>query len=371
MGKFFGGLQKETSSSLATKLLQKMLNAYSLDPSRIDQVILGNVLTAGAGQNVARQVQLQAHLPVTGTALTINQVCGSSLKALHLAQSALLLQDAQVVVAGGTESMTQAPGLVRRKNKKEFDLSKVQDDITADGLTDASSQQLMGVTAENLVTKYQLTRQQQDEFALASHQKAAEAGQQGHFAAEIIPVNDLTQDETIRPQTNLTGLAQLPPVFLKHGSVTAGNASPYSDAAALLVLTTAQNAQAYHWPMLARLVAFQEVGYAPELMGYAPVVAIQKLLQRQHQTIADIDLFEVNEAFAAQALVVQQELQIPTRKYNISGGALALGHAVGASGARIMTTLVHNLQRLHLRRGLAALCVGGGQGLALEIECLR
>lgn len=371
MGKFFGGLQKETSSSLATKLLQKMLTAYSLDPSRIDQVILGNVLTAGAGQNVARQVQLQAHLPVTGTALTINQVCGSSLKALRLAQSALLLQDAQVVVAGGTESMTQVPGLVRRKNKKEFDLSKVQDDITADGLTDASTQQLMGVTAENLVTKYQLTRQQQDEFALASHQKAVEAGQQGHFAAEIIPVNDLTQDETIRPQTNLTSLAQLPPVFLKHGSVTAGNASPYSDAAALLVLTTAQNAQAYHWPMLARLVAFQEVGYAPELMGYAPVVAIQKLLQRQHQTIADIDLFEVNEAFAAQALVVQQELQIPTRKYNISGGALALGHALGASGARIMTTLVHNLQRLHLRRGLAALCVGGGQGLALEIECLR
>ncbi|NVY96756.1 thiolase family protein [Lactobacillus sp. DCY120] len=369
-GKFWGGLATETALSMTTKLVQQTLSQNKIAADQIDQVILGNVLAAGNKQNLARQVQLRAQLPQHGTALTINQVCGSGLKAVRLAQSALLLGDAQVVLAGGVESMSHAPGLVERLDKQNFAQEQIQDSLWIDGLNDAFQGYPMGQTAENLVAKYHWTRQQQDAYALRSQQLAAQAQKEGAFSAEILAINELSEDETLRPSTTLVGLSQLPPAFSPEGSVTAGNSSPLSDAAAVVLLTTASYAQRQGWQPLARLVAYQESGYCPELMGYTPVLAIRQLLQKQKQTVADIDLFEVNEAFSAQALTVLKELDIPEDCYNPVGGALALGHALGASGARILTTLVHQLQQQKKQRGIAALCIGGGQAVAMEVEAL-
>ncbi|UQS81756.1 thiolase family protein [Bombilactobacillus folatiphilus] len=371
IGKFQGSLKNLSAVDLATQLAQQILIREQFDPQLIDQVILGNVLSTGLGQNLARQVQLNAGLPVAGTALTLNQVCGSGLKALRVAQGALTLGDAKFVLAGGVESMSQAPGFVRRNGKQSFDQSEVIDSLFYDGLNDAFGQYPMGVTAENLNQQYHLTRQQLDEYALLSQQKATQAQTAGHFDAEIIPFASLSQDEVLRPQTTLDALTNLKPVYQAKGSVTAGNSSPLSDGASLLMLTTAQQAQALQLTPLARIVAYQESGYQPELMGYTPVLAIQQLLAQQQQKVEQIDLFEVNEAFASQSLVVQQEVGIAPSQYNIDGGALALGHPLGASGARIVTTLLHQLQRTHQCLGIAALCVGGGQGLAIEVENLQ
>lgn len=370
-GKFQGSLKDLTAVQLATQLCQQILVKEKIAPQLIQQVILGSVLTAGGGQNIARQVQLDAGLDVAGTAMTINQVCGSGLKAVRLAQSALMLGDAQVVLAGGVESMSQAPAVAARLTKQDFAVDDWQDTLFNDGLTDAFSQQPMGITAENLNRKYHLTRQQLDHFALQSQQKAAQAQAAGWFDEEILPITELLADETVRPQTTLAALQQLSPAFQAEGLVTPGNASPLSDGASLLVLTTTNTARINHWQPLAKITAYQEVGYQPQLMGYAPVIAIQKLLAQKQQTVAEIDLFEVNEAFSSQALLVQQELQIADSQYNITGGALALGHPLGSSGARILTTLIHNLQRTHQHRGIAALCIGGGQAVALEVENLQ
>ncbi|MBA1434785.1 thiolase family protein [Bombilactobacillus bombi] len=370
-GKFWGQLQPLNSVQLASRLVQAMFKQLEFSPQIIDQVILGNVLATGAGQNLARQVQINTGLPQSGTAMTINQVCGSSLKALRLAQAALLMGDSQAVLAGGVESMSNAVAFAPRTAKNEFQITAWQDSLQEDGLKDAFGHYAMGKTAENLAQKYHITRQQQDQYACQSQQRAALAAKQGWFNKEILPINDLQLDEPVRPNTNLEVLGQLSSVYQANGSVTAGNSSPLSDGASALILMTESKAQALGIKPLARICGYQEVGYRPDLMGYTPVIALQKLLEQKHQQVSDIDLFEVNEAFAAQALVVQQKLQINNDKYNISGGALALGHALGSSGSRIVTTLVHNLQRRRQQYGIAALCIGGGQGIALEVENLQ
>jgi acetyl-CoA C-acetyltransferase len=336
----------------------------------VDQVILGNVLSAGLGQNIARQVQVNAGLGIDGSAMTVNQVCGSGLKAIRLAQSAVLLNDARVAIAGGVESMSGAPAFARRTGKTTFDVNNWGDTLFNDGLTDAFEDYAMGVTAENLNRMFHLQRCQLDEYALDSQRKAAWAWQAGWFDDEVVPVNALTRDETMRPESTLEILSGLPPVYQHGGMVTAGNASPVSDGASMVVVTTARMARELGLAPLARIVGYCEAGYQPGLMGYTPILAIRKLLERCGQGVCDIDLFEVNEAFASQAIVVQQELGIDAARYNISGGALALGHALGSSGTRIVTTLIHNLRRIGARRGIAALCIGGGQAIAMEVESL-
>ncbi len=370
-GKFWGQLQPFSSAQLASQLVTKMLAVTNFEKNIIDQVILGNVLSSGTGQNLARQVQLNAGLEPTGSAMTVNQVCGSGLKAIRLAQEALVMNDARAVIAGGVESMSNAPGFVPRSGKNEFLQQSIHDSLQEDGLQDDFGHYAMGVTAETLAQKFQISRKQQDQYALQSQKRAAKASQTGDFDQEILKISPLNYDEPVRPHTDLQTLGKLPPVYQKQGSVTAGNSSPLSDGASALLLMKAETAQAAGMLPLARITAYQEVGYYPELMGYAPVIAIQKLLAKQHQQVSDIDLFEVNEAFAVQALVVQQELQIAPERYNVSGGALALGHALGSSGSRIVTTLVHNLIRTRQQYGIAALCIGGGQAIALEVENLQ
>ncbi|AXX64886.1 thiolase family protein [Bombilactobacillus bombi] len=369
-GKFWGQLQPLNSVQLASQLVKQILNRVAINSQMIDQVILGNVLATGAGQNIARQVQLNAGLDQSKTAMTINQVCGSGLKAIRLAQAALVMGDAQAAIAGGVESMSNAPAFAARISKNNF-ANEWQDSLQEDGLKDAFGHYAMGVTAENLAQKFHITRQQQDKYAWQSQQRASFAQEQGWFNDEIIPVVNLNYDEPVRSNSTLESLAKLKPVYQTQGSVTAGNSSPLSDGASALILMTKKQAQKLQLQPLAQIVGYQEVGYRPDLMGYTPVIAIQNLLAQTHQQVSDIDLFEVNEAFAAQALVVQQELGIDNQRYNISGGALALGHALGSSGSRIVTTLVHNLKRTRQQYGIAALCIGGGQAIALEVENLQ
>lgn len=370
IGRFGGALSRLDSTRLATLLCQGVVRSCGVDPRVVDQVILGNVIAAGEGQNVARQVQLNAGFDMAGTAMSVNQVCGSGLKAVRLAQSALLMGDASVVVAGGVESMSNAPALARRTGKKSFDTTALDDSLFEDGLNDAFHGYPVGHTAENLAVRFHLNRAQIDEYALSSQQRAAQASESGCFDEEIIPVAGLHRDEAIRPDTTLEALESLKPVYDSDGTVTAGNASPISDGASVLILTTAARARELGMDVLARITGYAESGYKPELMGYTPVLAVRRLLARSGQDIDDIDLFEVNEAFASQALVVRRELGIKPECYNVSGGAIALGHPLGASGARILTTLIHGLWRLGLRRGIAALCVGGGQAIAMEVECV-
>jgi acetyl-CoA C-acetyltransferase len=369
-GKFRGGLSDLDAVQLASRLVHRVMGNLDIDPDTIDQVILGNVLSTGLGQNIARQVQINAGLSVNGTAMTVNQVCGSGLKAVRLAQSAVMMGDAQVALAGGVESMSQAPAFAPRTGKKSFDTDRWRDTLFNDGLNDAFEDYAMGVTAENLNRMFDLHREQLDDFALRSQHKAARAWESGWFDDEIVTVNNLAVDEVMRPQSDMATLSGLPPVYQDDGMVTAGNASPLSDGSSVVLVTTTGKAHEMGLTPLAAITGYCEVGYQPGLMGYTPVLAIRRLLERNRQDIADIDVFEVNEAFASQALVVQHELGIAEEKYNVSGGALALGHALGSSGTRILTTLIHNLRRLNKHTGLAALCIGGGQAIAMEVENL-
>lgn len=369
-GKFWGQLQPFNSYQLASQLVTKMLAVINFDKRIIDHVILGNVLSSGSGQNLARQVQINSGLELTGSAMTVNQVCGSGLKAIRLAQEALVMDDAHAVIAGGVESMSNAPAFLKRSGKNDFLQQPIYDSLQKDGLQDDFGHYAMGVTAEKLAQRFQISRKKQDQYALLSQKRATKAMQAGYFDQEILKLAQLSCDEPVRPQTNLQALSSLPPVYQGNGSVTAGNSSPLSDGASALLLMKEATARSAGMLPLARITAYQETGYYPELMGYAPVVAIQKLLESQNQQVSDIDLFEVNEAFAVQALVVQQELQLSSERYNVSGGALALGHALGSSGSRIVTTLIHNLIRTHQQYGIAAICIGGGQAIALEVENL-
>ncbi|WP_413476057.1 acetyl-CoA C-acetyltransferase [Latilactobacillus fuchuensis] len=377
IGKFGGQLASLTAVELGTIAAKAAIETAGISAEQIDQAIFGNVLQAGSGQNVARQIALKSGLRQSSTAMTINEVCGSGLKALRLAQSAILMGDAEIVLVGGTESMSNAPYLnTGMRFGTQFGHQTVVDSISSEGLNDAFNQQPMGITAENVAAKYQVTRQMQDEFALKSHQKAAHAATEGWFADEIVPVTiqtrkqtiEVTQDEAIRPTTTLAAMAKLRSAFQTDGTVTAANASGINDGASALIVMTKDKAEALGLVYQATLGAYQEVGIDPNYMGVSPVTAIEQLLTKTGQTKEAIDLFEINEAFAASSLAVQQTLGLDPAKVNVAGGAVALGHPIGASGARIVTTLINQLRRTQQTTGIASLCIGGGLGVAYEIQ---
>lgn len=376
IGKMGRQLADYSAVQLGTIAAKAAIHQAGIEPKNIDQAIVGNVLQAGSGQNVARQISLNSGLPVTSTAMTINQVCGSGIKAIRLAQSAILLGDADTILVGGTESMSNVPYLLpdmRRGTK--YGERKVLDGIEHDALQDVFTQELMGTTAENVAAKYHVSRAEQDAFSLRSHQRAVAATQAGHFNNELVAVTasgkstvQITQDEAIRPDTSLEALSHLKPAFKTGGTVTAGNSAGLNDGASMLVLMSKDAADAAGLKYLAVLDGYQEVGIDPSIMGYAPYYAVSRLLEKQGKTITDFDRYELNEAFAAQSVAVARDLKIPDDRLNVNGGAIALGHPVGASGARIVTTLVHDLQREQLQSGMAAICIGGGMGIALSVH---
>ena len=378
IGKFGGQFASISAVELGTTVAKSAIEKGKVDPSLIDTVIFGQVLQAGIGQNPARQVALNSGLPHTSTALTVNEVCGSGLKSILLAAQAIRLGDAKIVLAGGMENMSLAPHLFPNRFATKNGNCTMIDALFHDGLTDAFSNEAMGITAENLVEKYGFTRQQLDEFAAQSQQKAYQAQQNGAFDKEITPIEltnkktkqvvTINKDEFIRPETTVESLSSLRPAFKKDGVVTAGNSSGINDGAAALILTTREVANTLNLPILATLTGYAEAGVDPSIMGIGPVPAIEKLIQRTHIPLDRVDLFELNEAFAAQSLAVIKDLKINPEKVNVHGGAIALGHPIGASGARIVVTLIHALQQRQLQTGIASLCVGGGMGVALSLK---
>ena len=378
IGKFGGQFSSISAVELGTAAAKSAIEKGKVDPTLIDTVIFGQVLQAGLGQNPARQVALNSGLPHTSTALTVNEVCGSGLKSILLAAQAIRLGDAKIVLAGGMENMSLAPHLLQNRFATKNGNCTMIDALFHDGLTDAFSNEAMGITAENLVEKYGFTRQQLDEFAAQSQQKAYQAQQNGAFDKEITPIEitnkktkqvvAIDKDEFIRPETTVESLSSLRPAFKTDGVVTAGNSSGINDGAAALILTTREVANTLNLPILATLTGYAEAGVDPSIMGIGPVPAIEKLIQRTHIPLDRVDLFELNEAFAAQSLAVIKDLKINPEKVNVHGGAIALGHPIGASGARIVVTLIHALQQRQLQTGIASLCVGGGMGVALSLK---
>jgi len=378
IGSFNGSLAGTPATALGATVIRQLLADTGIKSSQIDEVIMGQALTAGCGQNPARQASIQAGLPHEVPALTINKVCGSGLKALHLASQAIRLGDADIIIAGGQENMSQAPHVVpnSRNGQRLGDWSMI-DSMIKDGLWDAFNDYHMGITAENLVEKYQLTRSQLDEFAALSQQKAEAAQQSGKFANEIVPVEIpqrkgdpiiFAEDEQIRPGTTSDSLSKLRPAFKKDGTVTAGNASTLNDGAAAVMLCSAEKAQELGLTPLARITSYANAGVDPAIMGIGPVAATNRCLQKAGWTIDQLDLIEANEAFAAQSLAVTKELEWNLDKVNVNGGAIALGHPIGASGCRVLVTLLHEMISRDANKGLATLCIGGGQGVALAIE---
>ena len=378
IGKFGGQFASISAVELGTAVAKSAIEKGKINPTLIDTVIFGQVLQAGVGQNPARQVALNSGLPHTSTALTVNEVCGSGLKSILLAAQAIRLGDAKIVLAGGMENMSLAPHLLQNRFATKNGNCTMIDALFHDGLTDAFSNEAMGITAENLVEKYGFTRQQLDEFAAQSQQKAYQAQQSGAFNEEITPIEitnkktkqmlTIDKDESIRPETTVESLSSLRPTFKKDGIVTAGNSSGINDGAAALILTTREVANTLNLPILATLTGYAEAVVDPSIMGIGPVPAIEKLIQRTHIPLDRVDLFELNEAFAAQSLAVIKDLKINPEKVNVHGGAIALGHPIGASGARIVVTLIHALQQRQLQAGIASLCVGGGMGVALSLK---
>lgn len=377
VGSFGGSLSKMPASAICAQVITGLLKQISLSPEHIDEVILGQVLTAGLGQNPARQASIAANIPFTVPALTINKVCGSGLKAVQLAYQAILCQDAEIVIAGGQENMSLAPHVLpqSRQGQRMGDWA-LKDSMIVDGLWDAFNNYHMGQTAENIVSKFHISREDQDAFALASQQKAEKALKENRFASEIIPIEikvgkDETQqfakDEYPR-STSIEKLSQLRPAFDKAGTVTAGNASGINDGAAVVIVASSAACKKYHLKPLARIVAAASAGVDPAIMGTGPIPASRKCLEKAGWSVNDLDLIEANEAFAAQALCVNRELAFDANKVNVNGGAIALGHPIGASGARILVSLLHEMQRRDVDKGLATLCIGGGQGMALAIE---
>lgn len=369
LGKFGGALKDVSAVELGKIVVKEALARAQIDGELVDEVIFGNVLAAGLGQNPARQIALKAGLPQKVAATTINMVCGSGLKAVCLGASMIKAGDAQVVVCGGSENMSAAPYLLpSMRFGTRLNDSQVIDSLIHDGLQDAFSGEHMGLTAERVATQFKISRQVQDGFALTSQLKAQKAQTAGRFEAEIVPLAQLASDETIRYDTSLEKLAKLKPVFKTNGTVTAGNAAGLNDGAAALVLMAKEVAQARGLDYLAEIKAYANVGLDPQVMGLGPIEAVKKLLVKSNLQLADFDLIEANEAFAAQALAVLDQLQLDASKVNVNGGSLALGHPLGASGARILVTLLYELKRRQANLGLATLCVGGGQGVALAVE---
>ncbi len=378
IGRFHGALASVTAAELGQQVIATLLKQTSLDPGLIDEVIMGQVLTAGCGQNPARQAAVAAGVPYSVPASTLNMVCGSGLKAIIQAAQAIQSGAAEIMIAGGQESMSQSPYLLPdARGGCRLGHSQLMDSVIHDGLWDAFNDYHMGITAENLADEYHISRADQDAFALQSQHKAVAAQQQGAFRAEITPVavaqgkgetQVISEDEQPRADSSAERLARLHPAFKKDGSVTAGNASSLNDGAAAVLLMSASRAAALGLPVLARLTGSGTAGVDPAVMGIGPVTASRKALQQAGWMLDEVDLIEANEAFAAQALAVGKALNWQPERVNVNGGAIALGHPIGASGCRILVTLIHALHQRELKRGLATLCVGGGMGVALAVE---
>ena len=376
VGSFLGHFATTPAHELGRVAIQAALQDAGVDPAEVDEVILGQVLTAGQGQNPARQASIGAGLPKEVPAWSVQQVCGSGLRSVAVAAQSIQAGDAKIIVAGGQENMSMSPhAQALRAGQKMGDLSFV-DTMIKDGLTDVFNGYHMGITAENLAEKYQITREEQDVFATASQNKAEAARREGKFATEIAPVTVkgrkgdvvVDQDEFIREGVVVASLAGLRPAFKKEGSVTAANSSGLNDGAAAIVVMSAEEAKRRGSPVLAKIKSWASTGVDPSIMGIGPVTASQKALEKAGWKFADLDLVEANEAFAAQALAVGKELGWDASKVNVNGGAIAIGHPIGASGARILTTLLHEMQRRDAKKGLATLCVGGGMGVAMCVE---
>ncbi|WP_284456068.1 acetyl-CoA C-acetyltransferase [Alloalcanivorax xenomutans] len=378
VGAFQGSLANLPATALGEAVVRKLLADTGVAADQISEVILGQVLTAGAGQNPARQTAINAGLPQQVPALTINKVCGSGLKAVHLGSQAIRCGEADIIIAGGQENMSLAPYVLpKARTGLRMGHASLVDSMIQDGLWDAFNDYHMGITAENLAEKYGVTREEQDTFAAASQAKALAAIESGRFKDEITPVTIpqrksdpkvFDTDEQPRAGTTAETLAGLRPAFKKDGTVTAGNASTLNDGGAAVMLMSEARARELGLPILARLAGQASAGVDPAIMGIAPVSATRRCLERAGWTLDQVDLIEANEAFAAQALSVGKELEWDAEKVNVNGGAIALGHPIGASGCRILVTLLHEMQRRDVKRGLATLCIGGGQGVALAVE---
>jgi len=377
VGKFNGAIGKVPAADLGAQMIRALLIRSQLQPEQISEVILGQVLTAGVGQNPARQALIRAGLPDSVPGMTIGKVCGSGLKATHLAAQAIKCGDADIVIAGGQENMSASPHVLQgSRDGFRMGDAKLVDSMIVDGLWDVYNNYHMGMTAENVAKKYEISRREQDEFAAASQQKAEAAQKAGRFKAEIVPIEIASRkattlfdtDEYIRAGTTVDALSELKPAFAKDGTVTAGNASGINDGAAAVVMMSARRASELGLKPLASIRAYSSAGVDPKLMGLGPVPASQLCLKKAGWTHQDLDLMEINEAFAAQAIAVNRQMGWDTAKINVNGGAIAIGHPIGASGCRILVTLLHEMIRRDAHKGLASLCIGGGMGVALAIE---
>ena len=379
VGRFQGALESFSAPQLGALVVRAAMERAGVDPAAVDECVMGCVLQAGLGQNPARQAAIHGAIPARAGAFTVNEVCGSGLRAVALAAQAIQTGNAQVVVAGGMESMTNAPYLLpKARGGYRMGNGTVVDAMVQDGLWEAYKGFHMGVGAEMIAEKYGITREDQDAFAVQSHRRAAEATVVGYFRGEILPVEipggrgvetwELDADEAIRPETTVQSLARLKPAFKEGGTVTAGNAPPVSDGAAALVVASMERARELALAPMATIRAEATAGREPEWFGLAPIDAVRKLVRRVGWTLDEVDLWELNEAFSVQALAVIRELEIDPAKVNVNGGAVALGHPIGASGARVLTTLLHAMERRGKKKGIAALCLGGGNGVALAVE---
>lgn len=378
IGNFGGALGSCSAVDLGRLAAVEAIKRSGVHPDLIEEAIIGSVLAAGLGQNVARQVALKAGMQVSSSAMSLNQVCGSGLRAVSLAAQIIQAGDSEIMLAGGTESMSNAPYLLSKARwGYRMGNDALVDSMVNDGLWDVFNNYHMGITAENVAEKWNITREQQDEFALESQKRAEAAIRSGRFKDEIIPVSIpqrkgepivMESDEFPRFGSTMEGLMKLKPAFLRNGTVTAGNASGINDGAAMVVLMSSEAAKEKGIKPLARILSYGYSGVEPELMGIGPITACRKALQKAGLMVKDLDLIEVNEAFAAQSIAVMQELELPAEKTNVNGGAIALGHPIGASGTRILVTLLHELQKREARYGMATLCIGGGQGTAVILE---
>ena len=377
IGSFGGSLKDIPAATLGAEVVKKSLEEINLSPTLVDEVIFGNVLGAGLGQNIARQIAIFAGIPQEKSAFVVNKVCGSGLKSVVLGAQSILLGDNDIVVCGGVENMSAAPYYTKdARFGAKLGNFELEDSIIHDGLTDAFENYHMGITAENIAEQFAISRKQQDEFAVLSQQKASTAIEKGKFSNEIVPITIKTRkeekvfdtDEFIRPSTNLESLAKLRPAFKKDGTVTAGNASGINDGAACVILMSEKRASELGINILGFIDGYATAGLDNKVMGLGPIPATRKVLDKLNLTTDDIDLFELNEAFAAQSIAVLNELNLDTSKVNINGGAIALGHPIGASGCRILVSLVHELINENKNRGLCSLCIGGGQGISVVIS---
>ena len=377
VGKFGGSLAGVPAADLGARVIKALLAATGVDGAQVSEVLMGQVLTAGCGQNPARQASIRAGLPDTVPAMTVGKVCGSGLKATHLAAQAIRCGDADIVIAGGQENMSASPHLLPG-SRDGFRLgdAKLQDSMIVDGLWDVYNNYHMGVTAENIARQYDISRREQDEFAANSQQKAEAAQKAGRFRDEIVPVDIVSKKATVRFETDeyirhgatVEALGELKPAFSKDGTVTAGNASGINDGAAAVMMMSATRARALGLQPLAQVRAYSSAGVDPKIMGMGPVPASELCLKKAGWSASDLDIMEINEAFAAQAIGVNRQMGWDTSKINVNGGAIAIGHPIGASGCRILVTLLHEMARRGAHRGLASLCIGGGMGVALAVE---